>query len=153
MFQTLLEDRFKLRVHWETRGLAGYDLVISKSGSKLKPANPDSKILIDSRPIALGTGGVFFRAGGARLIGKGASIEQLVSALIGRVRAPIPDHTGLTGTFDCDVAFLPTESKEDVSSAPILAIAIPEELGLKLEKSKVPVQVLVIEHFERPTAN
>ncbi len=154
MFQTLLEDRFKLRVHWETRELAGYDLVAAKGGSKMKPASPDSKIAVDGNPFPSGTSTLFVGADRvAHLIGKGSSMEQLINQLTGRMRAPIRDRTGLTGTFDYNVMFVLNPTQADASSAPMITTAIQEELGLKLEKSKIAAKVLVIDHAEKPTAN
>jgi uncharacterized protein (TIGR03435 family) len=154
MFQTLLEDRFQLKVHWETRELAGYDLVVAKGGSRVRPTSPDNKIAVDGNLFPSGTSTVFLaRDRVAHLIGKGASMDQLVYALTGRVRAPVRDRTGLTGTFDYDVIFELNDLHVDVNSAPMVTTAIQEELGLKLERSKVPVKVLLIDRAEKPTAN
>jgi uncharacterized protein (TIGR03435 family) len=154
MFQTLLEDRFKLKVHWETRELAGYDLVVAKGGLKMKPSSPDNKIAVDGNSFPLGTSTVFIGADRvAHLIGKGSSVEQLVYSLTGRVRSPVRDRTGLAGTFDYDVIFALNDLQADANSAPMLTTAIQEGLGLKLEKSKIPVKVLVVDHVEKPAAN
>jgi uncharacterized protein (TIGR03435 family) len=154
MFQTLLEDRFKLKVHWETRELAGCDLVAVKGGSKIKPTSPDNKITVDGHVFPMGTSQLYIAADRVgHLIGKGSSIEQLIRQLTGRVRTPIRDRTGLTGTFDYNVAFVLNPTQADANSAPMITTAIQEELGLKLEKSKIPVEVLVIDHVENPTAN
>jgi uncharacterized protein (TIGR03435 family) len=154
MFQTLLEDRFKLKVHWENQELAGYDLVAAKRGPKIKPTNPDNKISVDGNVFPMGTSQLYIDAHHvAHLIGKGSSMEQLVYQLTGRVRTPIRDRTGLTGTFDYDVIFALRDVDVDVNSAPMVPTAIQEELGLKLEKSKIPVKVLIVDHAEKPTAN
>jgi uncharacterized protein (TIGR03435 family) len=155
MFQTLLENRFKLKVHWETRELAGYDLVAAKGGSKMKAASPDKKITLDGQVFSdLGTSQLFLTTNHvAHLIGKGSSMEQLTYQLTGRMWAPIRDRTGLTGTFDYDVIFALNDLQADANSAPILPTAIQEELGLKLEKSKIPVKVLIVDHAEKPSEN
>jgi uncharacterized protein (TIGR03435 family) len=154
MFQTLLEDRFKLKVHWETRELPGYDLVVAKGGSKMKPASSDNKIIVDGNVFPVGTSQMYVAANGAaHLIGKGSSMEQLVYQLTGRVRTPIRDRTGLSGTFDYDVVFALDDLRVDPDSAPTVATAVQDQLGLKLEKGKIPVQVLVVDHAEKPTAN
>ena len=80
-------------------------------------------------------------------------MDQLIYQLVGRMRTPVRDRTGLTGTFDYDVAFVLRDIQADANSAPMLTTAIQEELGLKLEGSKIPVAVLVIDYIEKPTAN
>jgi uncharacterized protein (TIGR03435 family) len=151
MFQALLEDRFKLKVHRETRDLATYDLVVAKGGSKLKAADPDSKITVDGRPIR--SGGVVGGMDGLHLVGKGTSIEQLVGSLSGALHSPVRDRTGLTGSFDYNVVFSRDDSPSDTSGLPVLATAIQNELGLKLVAGKGSVDVLVVDHVEKPSAN
>jgi uncharacterized protein (TIGR03435 family) len=82
-------------------------------------------------------------------------MEQLVSSLTGQLRVPIVDGTGLTGTYDAHLQFLPDERKLDADAPPVasLADALREELGLRLEKGKAPVEVLVIDHIEKPSEN
>jgi uncharacterized protein (TIGR03435 family) len=154
MFQTLLEDRFKLQAHWENREVAGFDLVIAKGGSKMKASVPENKIILDGNTFPPGTTQMYIdRSGIAHLIGKGSTVEQLVYQLTGRTQTAVRDRTGLTGTFDYNVAFALNSMKADVNSAPMLVTAIQESLGLKLEKSLVPTRVLVIDHAEAPTPN
>jgi uncharacterized protein (TIGR03435 family) len=153
MFQSLLEDRFKLKVHHETRELPVYDLVIAKSGSKLKAADPESKIGTEGRFIGGGRGGIAGFNDGLHLIGKGTTMEQLVNSLGGFLRAPVRDRTGLTGTFDYNVAFARDDNSTELSGLPALTTAIQQELGLKLEAGKAPTEVLVIDHLEQPSAN
>jgi uncharacterized protein (TIGR03435 family) len=153
MFQALLEDRFQLRVHRENRDSPTYDLVIGKGGSKLKPATPESKVTVDGRPIRSGAAIVAFSVDGADLVGKGATTAQLASSLSGRFNAPVHDRTGLTGTFDYNVVFSWDDNPSDVSGLPTLMTAIQQELGLCLEKSKGTVEVLIVDHIEKPTPN
>jgi uncharacterized protein (TIGR03435 family) len=98
MFQTLLEDRFQLRVHREKRELAAYDLVVAKGGPKLVAA-PSRSV----KP-AMGFGGssswAEFRDDGKHLVGKGASVEEMVVVLTTQMRAPVRDRTGIAGTYD-----------------------------------------------------
>ncbi len=120
----------------------------------MKPTNPDNKISVDGYVFPMATSRLYIDTQHvAHLIGKGSSMEQLVFQLTGRVRTPIRDHTGLTGTFDYDVIFALRDVDVDVNSAPMVTTAIQEELGLKLEKSKIPVKVLIVDHAEKPTAN
>jgi uncharacterized protein (TIGR03435 family) len=153
MFQALLADRFKLKVHRETREVARYELVAAKNGPKLKSAQAGSRIAVDDRPLPAGMGGVVLGRDGRHLAGKGGTMDQIVRALVGELRAPVVDRTGLMGTFDFDVRFVPENSPPDTEPGPSLATAIQEELGLRLEKSKGPVEVVVIDHIEKPSEN
>jgi len=121
----------------------------------MKPTSSENKITVDGHVFsALGTTQLYVAANHvAHLIGKGSSTEQLIYQLTGRMRTPIRDRTGLTGTFDYDVIFALNDLQVDANSAPMVTTAIQEELGLKLEKSKIPVKVLIVDHAEKPTAN
>ena len=148
MFQMLLEDRFRLRVHREARELVAYDLVVAKGGSKLMPA--------PARAVkhSIGSGGssswVELTGNGGRvLVGEGASMEELAIVLTGKMDAPVRDRTGQSGAFDYRVAF---SSGIDKSDAPVLTTAI-REFGLNLVKSRGVFEVLVIDHLEKPTGN
>ncbi len=148
MFQTLLKERFTLKVHRETRELAAYDLVVAKSGPKLTPAPSRAD------KVSVGLGGSsswvqFIGNGELRLVGKGASMEELAVVLSGRMRAPVQDRTGLTGLFEYNVAF---SSGVDASREPVLTTAI-RGLGLNLAKNKGRFEVLVVDHVEKPSGN
>jgi uncharacterized protein (TIGR03435 family) len=147
MFQTLLEDRFQLKVHREKRDLAAYDLVVAKGGPRLVAA-PSR----DFKP-GLGLGGISswaeFRSDGKHLVGKGASVAEMAVALTTQMRAPVVDRTGIVGSYDFDVPF---SSGVDGSDKPVLATAV-HDLGLNLQKSKGTFELLVIDHFEKPGTN
>ena len=146
MFQTLLADRFKLKVHREAKELQAYDLVVARSGAKLIPAQPGPK-------YSVGFGGssswVEITAAGPRLIGKGASLRELAVVLTRQMGVPVRDRTGITGTFNYDVAFT---RGVDASDAPFLTTAI-HELGLNLERSRGAFDALVVDHVEKPSEN
>jgi uncharacterized protein (TIGR03435 family) len=147
MFQTLLEDRFQLKVHRENGELTAYDLVVAKGGSKLVAAPARA-----FKPgIGYGSSSSWgeFRADGKHLVGKSASVEEMVVVLTRQMRAPVRDRTGITGKYDYDVAF---STGVDGSDKPVLATAI-HDLGLNLEKTKDRFEVLVIDHVEKPAAN
>lgn len=147
MFQTLLEERFRLKVHRETRELTAYDLVVTKGGLKLVPSPPR-----DFKPgHGYGSSSSWgeFRADGKHLVGKSASMAEMVVVLTRQMGAPVVDRTGITGTYDFDVAF---STGVDGSEKPVLTTAI-HDLGLSLEKSKGTFEVLVIDHVEKPAAN
>lgn len=147
MFQTLLEDRFQLIVHREKRELAAYDLVVAKGGPKLVAAPARS-----FKP-AMGFGGsscwAEFQGDGKHLVGKSASMEEMVVVLTTQMRAPVRDRTGIAGTYDFDVAF---STGVDRSDKPVLVTAI-HDLGLNLRKSKGKFELLVIDHLQKPTSN
>jgi uncharacterized protein (TIGR03435 family) len=148
MFQTLLEDRFSLKVHRETRELAAYDLTVVRSGPKLTPAP------VRAVKNSIGLGGssswvVLTASGGLRLVGRGASMEELAVVLTGKMGAPVRDRTGLQGAFDYSVAF---SGGVEASDLPGLTTAI-HELGLNLKKSRGEFEVLVIDRLERPSEN
>jgi uncharacterized protein (TIGR03435 family) len=129
MFQTLLEDRFQLRVHREKREMAAYDLVVAKGGPKLVTA-PSRSV----KP-GIGFGSISswaeFRGDGKHLVGKSASMEEMVVVLTTQMRAPVRDRTGIAGTYDFDGAF---STGVDGSDKPVLATAI-HDLGLNLRPS------------------
>jgi len=153
MFQTLLEDRFKLRSHRETRELPGFDLVAGKNGPKLKASTPDSSVDVGGAPLGAGRCIIMVNTDGLHLVGQAASIEQMAGSVSRRLDAPVRDRTGLTGLFDFNVLFSPDDNSSGTSSAPDVRTALQEKLGLKLEPSKVPVEILVVEHVENPTGN
>jgi uncharacterized protein (TIGR03435 family) len=151
MLQPLLEDRFKLQAHRETREMPEYRLVIAKGGSKLREYRKGEG---DSRQE--GT-----RIGRGLIDGHGAEFNSLVFFLRSETGRPVVDATGLSGKFDFKLEWVPDESQPnsggdapppDASGASIFA-AIQEQLGLKLETMKGPVEVLVIDHVEKPSEN
>jgi len=149
MLQVLLADRFKLNFHHEMKQLPAYALVLGKNGPKMKARKP-------------GDGGPGFRLvfQGARLPGRNATIGQLAFVLQARVLdRPVLDKTGLTGNFDFDLFWMPNETQfggrgaamPADSDSPDIFTAVQEQLGLKLEPQKGPVDVLMIDQAERPS--
>jgi uncharacterized protein (TIGR03435 family) len=151
MLQSLLAERFHLATHREKRDLPVYALVIGKSGPMLKPPEkPD------------GPHGVDYRNGGTILLGRNATMEELADALSFRMGRTVTDRTGLKDRFDFRLEFTPDEFVaafgEEKSVTPDLNgtnifTAIQEQLGLKLESGKGPVEMIVIDRVERPTEN
>ncbi len=148
MFQTLLEERFRMKVHREKRELPAYDLVVARNGARLTPA----PVRAVKNSVGFGGSSSWVELtgdGGRRLVGRGASMEELTVVLTGKIGAPVRDLTGIAGGFDFSVAF---SSGVEASDAPVLTTAI-RELGLSLEKSKGLFEVLVVDRLEKASGN
>jgi uncharacterized protein (TIGR03435 family) len=181
MLQTLLADRFKLALHRETRELPVYDLTTVKSGPKLPIAKEAGCVSFPPGttphpvPGKVDCGyvsGPFFGYDPGMLHIKGSKVHiaDLIRELASVLDKPVLDKTGFTGEFDLDLTFTPdgnllgfpgfggpgdpggTPPPTDPNLPNIFA-ALEEELGLKLVPAKGPVQVLVVDHAERPSAN
>ena len=158
MFQSLLEDRFKLKVHHETREIPEYELTIAKGKAKLTSAREADMILtIEGRtfPARAGACSTTLWREGNHIVCHAAGLETIASQLSGLLQSPVTDHTGLTGKYDLDVLYLPDNRKleADAPPVPLLVDAVQQNLGLKLEKVKGSVDVLVIDHLEKPSEN
>jgi uncharacterized protein (TIGR03435 family) len=142
MLQSLLADRFQLRVHYESKVQPIYELVLAKGGSKLKPLPADQK-----------PGWGKFDRG--EFILRGKSIAEFAnglsfSNLVGRT---VVDKTGLIGNYDIDLKWTPDDQQGTPDAGPTFFTALEEQLGLKLEAAKGPVDTLVIDHVEKPSEN
>lgn len=150
--QRLLADRFRLTLHHETKELPVYALVIEKNGPKLQEAKPGVGISSDGRGYAR-PGGIFWgeeqRPGSTRreLTGYATPITLLVDALSIRLGRPVLDQTGLKGNYKFNLHWTPD------ASGPSIFTALHEQLGLDLESTKGPVEILVIDHIEKPSEN
>ena len=142
MLQSLLADRFKLAVHHETKDTSGYALVVAKGGPRLKqPAEARS-----------GDGSISV-VGRGHLKGQKAPLSMLAAQLTRLLGRPIVDDTDREGGFDFDLEWTPDDTAADLAQGPSVFTAIQEQLGLKLESAKGPVELLVIEHAEKPDSN
>jgi uncharacterized protein (TIGR03435 family) len=158
MFQSLLEDRFKLKVRRETRDVPEYQLTIAQSKGKPKLA-PSKEgpltVTIEGRSLTQPAGkcGTSLWQEGSHIVCHAADMATIVSQFSGLLAAPVADQTGLTGTYDMNLLYVPDDRqlKPDAPPGPSLAEAIQGDLGLKLEKGKGPVEVLVIDHLEKPS--
>ncbi len=160
MLQALLADRFKLKVHSETRQLPIYELVVGKDGAKLKEAGPD-----DARPNGLkDTHGQPLKFGFIKFLHPSEAVAQampmarladLMSQPFLGIGRPVVDKTGLTSTYDFTLKWTPDQIPNGASpnddSGPSIFTAIQEQLGLKLVPAKGPVEVLVIDQIEKPS--
>jgi uncharacterized protein (TIGR03435 family) len=156
MFQTILTERFGLKMHHETRELPVYALVVAKGGPKMtvskpRPEDPDG---IPGDPGVL-------RATRGKETGVGTMMEFLAEDLSEELGRKVVDHTGLTGRYDFTLTWTPDDSAAAVAGnaaagmaqGPSLFTAVQEQLGLKLEPVKAPVDVVVIDHLEKPGEN
>jgi uncharacterized protein (TIGR03435 family) len=170
MLRHLLGDRFKVTMHTESRQLPIYALVLSsdrRSSPQLRQSAADC-----TSPLAAPRSGTvdphrlcgFTQVGAGLLAGQRVTMEQVAGVLaqfpdVGRI---VRDRTGLAGAFDIDLKFspaFPAAANPDAASGPNPAndsgpsifTALQEQLGLKLESTKGPVDVLVIDHVERPS--
>ena len=181
MLETLLADRFKLALHLETRELPVYALTAAKNGFKLPapkeagcvsfpPGTPPRYV-----PGKVNCGyvsGPFSEATPGLLHIKGSKVHMadLIRELASVLDRPVLDKTGFTGEFDLDLGFTADEATMGVPGSggpgdpggtrlstdlnlPNIFTALEEQLGLKLAPAKGPVEVLVVNHAERPTAN
>jgi uncharacterized protein (TIGR03435 family) len=165
MLQSLFAERFQLKVSHETREGPAYALVVATDGPKFQVQRPGEKA---SRRVT-GPDGVTSQShamglGPGELRGFGMSMAELVALLSGQLGRPVLDETGLKGVYDILFLWTPTPmatgfgiSGSDASSVdpsePSIFTVIQEQLGLKLEPTKAPVEVIVIDHVERPSEN
>ena len=152
MLQSLLEERFKLKLHRELRAESTYELVLTRGGPKLQVATDSLKQ--ERRGLRMGRG---------QFTGTAAPISILVNQLSQQLGRSVVDKTGLTGLYDFDLKWTPESGEFQFGPAdagsppdpagPSIFTAIQEQLGLKLESTKSPVDVLVIDSAERPSEN
>jgi uncharacterized protein (TIGR03435 family) len=182
MMQGMLADRFKLKVHHETKELPVYALVVSKGGPKLKEADPNAPMpnapngmkMPDGGPNGIGMkmpegaprgNGMMMMTPGS-MTARGIPIANLVNILTMQLHRQVVDKTGLTGKYDIDLKFGPEDGKAmmqgdssagagpvTTDSGPSIFTALEEQLGLKLDSTKGPVDTIVVEHLEMPSGN
>ncbi len=185
MLQTLLEERFKVKVQKETKSSAVYILTVTNGGPKLQPAKAGSCIEMDLnnlRPPAPPKAGETMpnycgmgrtRSNGSLMVADwyGVSMEELAGRmLISAVDLPVVDQTGLTQRFDVHIEYVPDRhvtgpvtlngvatdlppAASDPTAGPSIFSALEKQLGLKLTPGKAPLDVIIVERAEKPTAN
>jgi uncharacterized protein (TIGR03435 family) len=148
MLQPLLADRFHLRFHRETRQLAIYALVVTKGGPKLQASKDDDGKRAGWRIQPPGHNAGFTAIK--------MPFDQFSRLLSGELNLPVIDETGITGTYDIALEYTTPSlfDSPDATGADISVFAaIQQQLGLKLEARKGPVEVLVVDHAEKPGEN
>lgn len=180
MMLPLLQDRFNLKYHHETRDLTIYALVVAKGGLKMKESAPDPPKSDDAKPDAppkpdpggpngpprLGRHSLMMNGRG-HLESTGTTMTMLVHVLASQLGRTVEDKTGLTANYDYTLQWTPDDvgtpmggdagpGKSDVSpdaGGPTLLTALEEQLGLKLESNKTTVDVIVIDRIDPPSEN
>ncbi len=143
MMQALLAERFHLELHREPRKIEHYELTVAKGGPRLVESKPD-------------TSGTRLYDGVGRLAYNHMTIDGFVVLLSRQMKRPVFDRTGLTGSYDIDLRWTPDDAAPATDSTPLpdLFTAIQRQLGLKLESSKEPLEVLVVDRAEKePSEN
>jgi len=167
--QTLLRDRFRLTIHRETKELPVYELTVAKGGPKLQTPNcvqrePGDFTIAPGKYCGLMGGSM----ASGRLQASSTTMSNLANYLSRMLSRTVVDKTGITGEFDFQFTFTPDTpavpsadaagprpagGAAAADSGPDIFTAMQEQLGLKLESAKGPVQVLVIDHAEKPSEN
>jgi uncharacterized protein (TIGR03435 family) len=138
MARNLLAERFNLALHHESKEMPVLVLTVAKGGAKLH--------------LSASTGGPEVRGGKGHLIARKVTMAMLAAQLAGRVLdRTVLDRTEIAGEFDVDLEWTPEERPDE--PGPSIFTALQEQLGLKLETQKSAVDVLVVDHVERPSAN
>jgi uncharacterized protein (TIGR03435 family) len=144
MMQALLSDRFQLKVHRESKEFPVYLLVPGKKTNGLKPAAADEKFTWNLTPAP---GGMLRSKATRESIG---DFVQLVGISADR---PVIDRSGVTGFIDYDITINTPDAKSDDDVNRAILDAIRDQLGLKLEPAKAPIDVLVVDRVEKPSEN
>lgn len=150
MLRNLLADRFKLKVHSAIQEVPIYALVVARPDGKLGP-----KLRPAEGPCAEGRvggpgGGCGFKVGTGSMAGRNATPARIAGELAGFVGRRVIDRTGLTTGFDIELEWSPDFQND---AGPSIFTAVQEQLGLKLESTRGPVEVVVIDSVERPSEN
>jgi uncharacterized protein (TIGR03435 family) len=145
MLQSLLADRFKLQLHYETKEVPGYALVVAKNGPKLVESKKP-----DQFPTSMGRPG--------QIVAMNANLSQSLLRVLNAgnlLDGPVVDKTGIVGQYDFTLIWSPETGNANATdpAGPSLFTALQEQLGLRLEREKAIVEMIVIDHVERPDAN
>jgi uncharacterized protein (TIGR03435 family) len=145
--QSLLADRFQLRIHKETREEQVYSLVVAKNGPKFKESRfNESDVGKGMLP------GLTMHP--YELIGTSVDIHLLAGEMSRRLSRNVIDQTGLNGEYDFILRWVPDAADRDsVPDGPSIFTAVQEQLGLKLESGKAPVDAIIVDHVEKPSPN
>jgi uncharacterized protein (TIGR03435 family) len=144
LLQSLLAERFQLKVHRETEEVPVYALIADKNGPKFKASAPDA------------TGGYSVQGTdkGLHMVVKRGTMDQLARQLSNTAGRPVIDRTNLPGLYAYTLDWFPADRVPPPDlDAPSMFAALQEQLGLRLEATKGPIEKLVIDHAEKPSEN
>jgi uncharacterized protein (TIGR03435 family) len=148
MLRPLVTERFQLKTHTESRILPVYELVVAKGGPKCKLSDDQTK-------LGWGDIGLYYNRSDIRLEGRALPMAHLAKTLADQVHRTVIDKTALTGNYDLTLQWTPDDApaSTDADSVPSIYTAVQEQLGLKLQPAKAPVEVLVVDHAAMPSEN
>ncbi|HEY1744811.1 MAG TPA: TIGR03435 family protein [Granulicella sp.] len=156
MLQAILVDRFQLKVHTETKTLPVYEMVVVKDGPKFKASAPEGSPE-DKSPndVARGAMTVQSTVQNTELTGHAIPLASFANMLTDQLHRTVIDKTGLTGQYDLLLKWTSDDTSDasSDSSTPSIFTALQEQLGLKLQSSKGPVDTLVVDRVEMPSEN
>lgn len=144
MMQALLAERFRLKFHREQKEMRRYAMVVLPTGIKnMKQSAPGAEV---------------YRQNSARgTVARSMTMQEWADFLAGPLETPVVDKTGLAGAYDFSIDFTPYLPKDQVPMQQdpgyIVNITLQGEIGLKLEPGKGPVEVMVVDHLEKPSEN
>jgi uncharacterized protein (TIGR03435 family) len=170
MLQTLLAERLQLRVHRETREMPAFVLTVARGGGMLQQSKDGSCVEANSSkplPASAPNDIVSRRCGNNRMsmvnppnmqwMGVGIDMAQIAGSLATYFRRPVVDRTGLGGRYDVNIELPPLQPVTDADGGPAPGVSavtiLQEQLGLRVEEGRGPVEVLVVDRIERPTEN
>lgn len=145
MLQGLLAERFKLKVHREEKVIPGYALVVAPGGPKMRRVDGPTRGAVTQ----------------GRITAQSTPVAQIVVSASGAVGGPVRDMTGLSGNYEFNLTWTPEDKvlagADNTSTAPddrppSIFTALQEQLGLRLEPRKFPIQTVVVDHVERVPA-
>ena len=149
MLQAMLEDRFKLKAHSESKEMGLYEMVVAKGGPKMKEDLGGDPVDAKAAYAKLKPGDI--RMGDhSSIVARAVSIDNLAYFLMTTLSEQVVDKTGLTGTYSFSVKWTPDDPSDPV---PSILTAFQEQLGLKLNSTKGPADVVVVDHMEMPSEN
>ena len=170
MLQALLAERFKLTLHHDTKQLPIYALVVAKGGLKLHESKPDDANPDPANeslhPTKKGMVRMSFQSTAFEMTATGMSMDGLARQLASQLHSTVQNETGIKGIYDFTLHFTPEDAPMDASepggganasladnSGTSIFAAVQDQLGLKLESKKGPVEVVVVDHVDKPSDN
>lgn len=140
MLQTLLADRFHVQLHRQVKEMAAYVLTVGKNGPKVQESKTDGETTIDPDRKTM------------TVTAHRVPVSQLIDMLARIYQMPVIDQTGLTGRYDVTInaaKYIPQSGDKISDPLALIQDAVQEELGLKLEARKMPVDLLIVDHAEK----